>query len=113
MGKYLDCAIKENLRKFVLKLCNLSFQLLTTVLGILFKPGSSTTDNSQHESRRYQTLTFMGNTTGVSPGFYTVSANARIPDDGDPTNNYLQGNVQEVREPLSPPLHATQAYLCW
>jgi len=53
-----------------------------------------------------KTLTFNWDTTGVPPGFYTVSANATIPIDDVPGNNYLPGNVQEVKErPPPPPMY--------
>jgi len=50
-----------------------------------------------------KTLTFYWNTTGVPIGFYTVRANATIPIDDVPGNNYLVGNVQEVRALPPPP----------
>jgi hypothetical protein len=67
--------------------------------GTLAAP-KQTTSLSKGEAK---TLTFMWDTTGVPPGFYTVSANATIPIDDFPANNYLVGNVQEVRELLAPP----------
>jgi hypothetical protein len=45
-----------------------------------------------------KTLTFYWNTAGVPPGFYTISANASIPLDHDPADNFKTGNVEEVRE---------------
>ncbi len=56
-----------------------------------------------------QKLTFNWDTTGVPPGFYTVSANAIIPIDDVPGNNYLTGNEQEVRE-LPPPPEDLELY---
>jgi hypothetical protein len=56
-----------------------------------------------------KTLTFNWETTGVPPGFYTVSANATIPIDDVPGNNYVLGNVQEVRE-LPPPPEDLELY---
>ncbi|MDH5779143.1 MAG: hypothetical protein OEZ29_00945, partial [Candidatus Bathyarchaeota archaeon] len=50
-----------------------------------------------------KTLTFYWNTTGVPPGFYTVSTNATILGDDILGNNYLAGNVQEVRALPPPP----------
>jgi hypothetical protein len=44
-------------------------------------------------------LTFDWDTTGVPLGNYTVSATAVIPFDNDPSDNFLEGNVEEVREP--------------
>jgi hypothetical protein len=46
-----------------------------------------------------QTLTFNWDTTGVPLGFYQVSANATIPIDDDPSDNFLAGNTEEVRKP--------------
>jgi len=46
-----------------------------------------------------QGLTFYWDTTGVPPGFYTVSANATIPVDDDPADNTLIGNTEEVKGP--------------
>ena len=54
------------------------------------------------------TLTFNWDTTGVSPGFYTVSANATIAIDDDPIDNTAIGNTQEVREP--PPFYWKEPY---
>jgi hypothetical protein len=45
-----------------------------------------------------RTLTFNWNTTGVPPGFYTVSANATISVDNDPVDNTMQGNTEEVKQ---------------
>ena len=42
------------------------------------------------------TLTFNWNTTGVPLGSYTISANATIPIDDDPLDNYLSDDTQEV-----------------
>ena len=44
-----------------------------------------------------QTLTFYWDTTGVPPGNYTISANATIPVDNDPTDNHFSDGTQEVR----------------
>ena len=43
-----------------------------------------------------RTLTFNWNTTGVPLGTYTISANATIPIDDDPLDNYLSDGEQEV-----------------
>lgn len=45
-----------------------------------------------------KTLTFNWDTTGIPPGFYTVSANATIAIDNDPSNNVLTGNTEEVKQ---------------
>jgi hypothetical protein len=43
-------------------------------------------------------LMFNWNTTGVPPGSYTVSANATIAIDNDPSDNVLKGNTEEVKQ---------------
>lgn len=42
------------------------------------------------------TLVFNWNTTGLPLDHYTISANATIPIDNDPLDNYRIGNTQEV-----------------
>jgi len=44
----------------------------------------------------HRTLTFNWNTTDVPLGTYTISANATIPIDDDPLDNYLSDGEQEV-----------------
>jgi len=44
------------------------------------------------------TLTFNWDTTGVPLGFYTVSANATIAIDDEPSDNVLTGNTEEVKQ---------------
>ena len=50
-----------------------------------------------------KTLTFDWNTMTVPPGTYTVSANATIPVDDNPADNYLKDGTQEVRGYFKPP----------
>lgn len=42
------------------------------------------------------TLTFYLNTTGIPLGDYTIRANATIPVDNDPLDNYLSDGIQKV-----------------
>jgi hypothetical protein len=53
-------------------------------------------------------LTFSWLTKGILPGFYTVSANATISVDDDPSDNVLVGNIEQVV--LSPELYWKAAY---
>jgi len=48
-------------------------------------------------------LTFNWNTMIVPPGTYTISANATIPVDNNPADNYLKDGTQEVRGYFKPP----------
>ena len=53
-------------------------------------------------------LTFNWDTTGVTPGFYQVSADASIAVDNDQSNNFMTGNTEEVK--LRPPWYKKPPY---
>jgi len=53
-------------------------------------------------------LMFNWDTTGVPTGFYQVSADAIIPQDDDPNDNFMTGNTEEVK--LRPPWYKKPPY---